>query len=263
MAEEKKKLFSGERDAGDDFNKARKFFHLTGLIIPAIYFFDLFDYIWPIGYKENTRTISFFILSGLVIFMVIIEILRFNFPFWQDLFMKTIGKILKEKEEYKVHGGIPVLFAATLLVGFFPKEVAGIAILYLIIGDPFAAYIGGKFGTVRLYNSKSLQGMLAGVFMAFLSGLGFVACIAYFDSFLPNSDLYLWSENGINHIVWILLLVTAVIAYTLELFSTDGFFDDNILIPIGSALFLCFTMAYLENRDWFYYFYSWEDLLIN
>ena len=141
---ESKKLFSKDNKPGDKFNYARKLFHLIGLIIPFGYFFNVLDGISPWKFKETTRSIIFWITGIVTILFLIIEFLRFRFKFWQDLFLKVAGPMLKGKEAEKMHGSVPYILALCLVVGFFPREITILSILFLTFGDPAAALaLGG------------------------------------------------------------------------------------------------------------------------
>ena len=90
----------------------------------------------------------------------------------------------------------------------------------------------------------------------------FLTFVTFFGGLVPDSDLYLYSDNGIHWPAFFILFIAAVVAYILELFSHDGLFDDNIVIPIGSGLTMVLLLSIIESRDINYYFYSARDLLL-
>ena len=60
MEDKKNKLWGSHNKAGDPFNIQRKLFHGIGLLVPVIFYFNLFDSLSPnSGYLEPTRTIGF------------------------------------------------------------------------------------------------------------------------------------------------------------------------------------------------------------
>lgn len=71
---------------------------------------------------------------------------------------------------------MPYILALCLVVGFFPRDIAILSILFLTFGDPAAALVGGKYGTIRFYNGKSLQGALGGIAGAYLAVSSFFSC---------------------------------------------------------------------------------------
>lgn len=242
----------------EPFNFARKVFHLFGLVIPIVFFFNLLDYFLPNLFKDNTRSWGFFLLMGLVVFLLIVEYLRFRYAFWQNLFLKIASPLLKDKEHGKMHGSVPYILGMGLVVGFMPREVAMITGLYLAFGDPAAAYFGGKYGTIRFYNGKSLQGLLAGVAGAFLSSAIFMVLVTVYLN--PASHLALWNYEGIIWSSWIILLFGAIVAMLLEFISHEGFFDDNLLIPVGAGCSLTILMALFRNEPIFSYFFPLTEL---
>ncbi len=255
---EGKKLFSAENKAGDKFNYARKAFHLLGLFIPLGYFFTWLDPISPWVFKETTRSLIFWVTGIITVLFLIIELLRFNFKFWQDLFVKVVGPMLKGKELDKMHGSVPYILALCLVIGFFPRDIAILSILFLTFGDPAAALVGGKYGTIRFYNGKSLQGTLGGMAGAFLAGLLYLVVLSAFGAV---SDYVLWDTYGIRLENWLMLFVGAVAALLIEFVSHEGFLDDNLTIPMGASLVMIGTHLLTTGHTWAVYFYDWRALL--
>jgi len=260
-----RKIFSSQSQ-GEDFNFTRKIFHLIGLVIPATYFFNLFELFPHSGvflFKEATRSISFFMLAGIVTAMLIVEILRFSSEWWQNLFMGTVGRLLKEKEALKPHGALPFMAANAIVIGFFPKDIAMISIFFLNFGDPCAAYFGGKFGRVRLlYNGKSLIGALAGMVASFLSGAALMAIISYFPAVLPDATLPLWQGGVLLGNSLVVIGAGAILGFIFELFSGDGIIDDNWTVPVGSGAVMCLTLALIHRLPATFYFNHWRDLMV-
>ncbi|MCX7631842.1 MAG: hypothetical protein N2Z22_00765 [Turneriella sp.] len=255
---ENKKLFSRENQAGDKFNFARKLFHLVGLIIPIGYFFRWLDPISPWLFRETTRSLIFWITGIITILLLIIEFLRFRWQFWQNLFVKVAGRLLKEKELNKMHGSVPYLLALCLVVGFFPRDIAILSILFLSFGDPAAALVGGRFGTIRFFNGKSLQGTLGGIAGAFIAGTIFLILLTATGSV---TDYLLWDGRGARLENWLMLGCGAITAFVVEFFSHEGFFDDNLTIPVASSLAMVAVHALATGRSFTTYFYSLHDLV--
>lgn len=253
-----KKLFSRDNQPGDKFNYARKFFHLIGLVIPIGYFFHWLDGISPWQFKETTRSVIFWITGIITVFFLIIEFLRFRFKFWQDAFVKVAGPMLKGKEMDKMHGSVPYILALCLAVGFFPRDIAILSILFLTFNDPAAALVGGKFGTIRFYNGKSLQGTLGGMAGAFLAGLAFLIMISAAQ--IP-SNYVLWDQAGIRLENWLTLFIGSVAALLIEFVSHEGFLDDNLTIPVGASLVMMMSHSLATGFSLLSYLYPITDLL--
>jgi len=244
---------------GDPFNFKRKFYHLFGLIIPIVFYFDLFNYFQLNLFKNDTRSITFYILLFLSTCMIIVEILRFRFDAWQRFFLKVAGKLIKEKEKNKIHASVPYFIALTIIIGFAPKEIAVLSVIFLLFGDPVAAYIGGKYGTIRFYNKKSLQGTLGGIISAFIFGSIFLVIITLVSK--ENSSFSLWKNNEFLFIPLITLLGGSIFAFIFEVFSRDGLLDDNLTIPLGSTLVMTLLLSLIYNKSFLYYIYSINDLI--
>jgi phytol kinase len=103
-------------------------------------------------------------------------------------------------------------------------EYAAIGILIMTWGDGMAAIIGQNFGKHRyqvLGIAKSWEGSLTMAFMSFLVTLLIL--------------LFVWGNNWQT---WIVSLVVAVAASSLEAFSKLGI--DNLTVPLGSAALVFF-----------------------
>ena len=151
------------------FNVYRKAFHFSGIIFLIVYYADIFRNFPGDYFVENTRSVLFYALMAGSALMYILEILRFRFNIIQKWFILLAGKLMKPSEEQKIHGSIPLFLGVGLSIGFFMQEIAIICSLFLMVGDPCAAWFGGKMGKHRLKNGKSFEGFIAGILGAFFS----------------------------------------------------------------------------------------------
>lgn len=184
---------------------ARKAIHyLTGLI-PLTYYFFL---------EKSAAIILLVILSG---GMLIIEILRIRVPVCRDVYNRYFGDITRPHEHANHLTGASYLLLGSLLVVYlFPKKIAVIAMLFILVGDPSACLVGMAFGKIRLSRSKTLEGTLA---------------------FIAASLLVTWWIPGVELDV---KLAGALFAGGLELVT--GRLDDNLVIPTLSALLMYFLV---------------------
>ena len=150
----------------------RKSLHLTGLVIPVLYYI--------IG-RELTLTfiaLAFFVFVVLEPFRIIEELRdrikrRLRIYVDEDIFERMeelerrIDEITREHERYRVAAHIYFAAASFTVVYFFPREIAVGAISVATVGDALAAIVGKSLGRHRFSNGKSLEGSLA----YFLSGL--------------------------------------------------------------------------------------------
>ena len=103
------------------------------------------------------------------------------------------------------------LIASVLMVWLFPRQVASLSLLYLLVGDVAAALIGRKFGKQRIWG-KSLEGSLA---------------------FLAAAILVSFWVPGIPAPSKLLAALGATIVEALPIP-----FDDNMTVPLAAGCFL-------------------------
>ncbi len=231
-------------------NINRKIFHLSGIFIPGIFFFQVFDWLPVNLFVDNTRSILFYLLASTSILLVVVECLRFKFPLFQKSFIAVVGPLLKKKEYDDINGSIGYMLGNTILLAFFPKEIAIISMLFLLFGDPLAAFIGSRYGKIPICHGRSLEGSVAGAVVGIFVASIFVALLTIF--YEDMSVFYLWSENKVNFKILLMLLVGSLTAFTLEAISTRGLLDDNFLMPVGSAFIMLFVCQTQNMRVDFY-----------
>jgi len=213
---------------------------MLGLLVPAFFYFDPLVVLHT-GYVHATRIFGLSLNIVLLALLFVVDWLRFRHDSVNRVFLRYAGPLLKEQELRQMNATVPYLTATLILFTFTQDIIAGLACTYLMIGDPAAAYFGGRFGRIRFWNSKSLEGML-GFFLA-----GFVAAILFclLHSYLvttgfPNAvRLSAYSRFGPTRMsVIIVLVVGGATAAVTEFFSTNrmaGFLDDNLEVPIFAA----------------------------
>ncbi|MFC1492974.1 diacylglycerol/polyprenol kinase family protein [candidate division KSB1 bacterium] len=178
----------------------RKLFHQLSLSI-------------PVGYWFLDRSIVLKILVPIAVTVLVVDIVRFNIPWFQNLFMKIFGVIVREHETRYFTGSTFLLSAAVIVIYFFPKNYAILSLIIVTISDACAALTGKKFGKIRIFE-KTLEGSLA-----------FLATALFIGLIIPDIDYF----HGI---------IAAVSATIIELIPMP--IDDNFLIPIGTCLVLYF-----------------------
>ena len=105
-----------------------------------------------------------------------------------------------------------MMFGFLIITYFFSKEEAILSMIITSISDPLAAIFGIKFGQIKLFNNKTLEGSFIFIVSTFL--------IMFF---------YLNSMP-------ILILIISLLVALNELFTPMKY--DNFSIPIVSALLL-------------------------
>jgi len=114
---------------------------------------------WFIQDKE----IMVILLGCLCLFAILLEISRKKWDTVESLFEKHFNFMLRQSEfDGGLTGATWLLFGSTITVFLFPIQIAVPSLLFLTVGDVFAAIVGkgipiGKIG------DKHLSGTIAGI----------------------------------------------------------------------------------------------------
>ena len=186
----------------------RKAIHLFNLIIPFGYWFIIPD--------QNQFKIIIITFTAL---FILADYFRKKSKIIKKLFILFFDKMLREHElKGQFTGATWVMISASVTILVFPKYIAIISLIFMSIGDTFAALIGKKFGKLKIYD-KSFEGFL----------LGLIVCLvaAYCYDPLP-------------------FYISGFGALAAMLFETLPLpLDDNFRIPIGSAIIMTILLGVL------------------
>jgi glycerol-3-phosphate acyltransferase PlsY len=204
------------------FQGLRKMYHvLASSLFPLAYLYPPFHWAAP-----ETRKWLLIVSGSCFLVSFILDFLRLRDHKFNSWFMEIFSEFIRRTETNKFNGSTFLCLAFFLVIFLFSRNVSITAMFFLSLGDA-AAELGGKnFGRLRIYG-KSLEGTLAFFLVAFL--------IAYF--------LF---EN------WQIALVGALAGALVELLSFE--LDDNLTVPIGSALALSFAVLFFHLGSNFFYF---------
>lgn len=183
----------------------RKSVHLSSLWMPAAYvFLEEYTMLWLIGV----------LLAG----MAAIDVLRRRVDWIKSIFTTYCGGIVRSHEGKELLGATYVLLGAWLTIFLFPKIVAIMALLVLVIADTAAALIGKRYGRHALFD-KSWEGSIA----FFVSA---IVCVM--------ATYIMLGEPGATP--WLFTIfpgtVASAAATWVELHARRWRIDDNILIPL-------------------------------
>jgi len=184
----------------------RKLANLIALFIPIVYYFV------PTG-------IGKYIMLLIALVFLIIDLARLKLSLFKDIFVLVFGSSLRKHEVWSVTGATYLVMGALISVLLFPKMIAIAALLYVIVGDTFAAVIGLKFGTLKLFR-KSLVGSLSFLVVSVV--------IAHLLSILPPDPLPF--KVG---------FVGAAVAALIEALPLN--LDDNFAVPIVAGAIMTFV----------------------
>ena len=182
---------------------ARKAIHISNAIIPLSYFYLVQD-------KMN----MIIILAFFVIFCFFVENGRERNSSVSIFFSKWLDFMMRDNEkEGELTGATWVFVGALFTILLVPYPYSILALLFLSVGDTFAAIIGIKFPLIKVVE-KTLSG----------SAAGFLACIII--GFIV--DLSIRYE---------IVFFGAIMAMVIELIPLP--INDNLSIPLfsGSAMY--------------------------
>ncbi len=179
----------------------RKIWHLSFLWAPIVYYFWLDN--------RDAVVLSLIFLA----FFFILDLIRLNWDRGNEVAYRHFSWLLREQERKGFNTWIYFAMSCLVCALFFEKKVTVLCITLLCVGDPIAAIIGSKYGTVRILN-KSLQGSLA----------CFVACFLV-AQYMFDPVVAFWA---------------ALTATFFELISSR--LNDNLSIPIFTGLMVTFLL---------------------
>lgn len=144
----------------------RKTFHLFGLVIPFFYWW------WP---REETFILLFSLFMALIFGL---EVTRLKIRAVRRLYLQFFGVMLRPGEFDRPSGAFAYAIGATLTIFLFPKDIAIAGLLVLAVADPGAAYIGQRYGRVKLVG-KTLEGSLTFFLLAWLVLVLYFGSLSY------------------------------------------------------------------------------------
>jgi dolichol kinase len=98
-----------------------------------------------------------------------LEYERWKNPGIWDYILKKYGRIFKTPPG-KLTGDTYFMIATFIILIFFIKDIAIPSIFFLVFCDAGSGIIGSKFGKIKIFPGKSLEGFLGGViFNLFIS----------------------------------------------------------------------------------------------
>ncbi len=195
----------------------RKGFHLTGLIIPGVYFVGVS--VTRGGEPLLSRSMATIALGVITGVYLGFEILRLLSPRVNEFCIRRLRFLMRRGEVRQITGSGYYLLGSCFAVALFDPAFAIAAILFMVLGDPAAALVGKAIGRTRLLQKKTLEGSLACLATCFVLGV------------------VLFHQVGTP---WVgaaqVAIIGAVAAAVAELLPLR--IDDNVTIPVVSGLAL-------------------------
>ena len=179
---------------------ARKSIHISNAIIPLSYLYLFQDKIDMI-----------IILAFFLVLCFFIEIARQENYLVSIFFSKRLSFMMRDLEKKgEITGATWVFVGALFTILLIPYPYSIYALLFLSVGDTFAAIIGMKFPFIRV-GGKTISGSISGFIACVIAGLIIDISISYQ-----------------------ILLFGAFMAMLIELLPLP--INDNVSIPIFSGL---------------------------
>ncbi len=191
---------------------ARKLWHVIGVGAVTLLF-----YILPYN-------VSIGLVSGFSILFIGLDLLRFKVPVFKRFVTKIMFLFIRKEELQKPTGLSYMCLGFWLLMIFCDEDVALLTMLFVMLGDPIAAYVGINYGRDKI-GDKTVQGFLA----------CFAVCAIISLVFLTVNDF------NMSRVIYVSLLA-ALIGSGSELVQIKRI-DDNLSMPVISGLLLTLLFA--------------------
>lgn len=188
---------------------SRKVLHLFSSIIPL-------GYLWLIQDKGT----MVLILASLSLVAIFVEMGRKYNSWVKKVFTMVLNFMLRDNElAGSLTGATWLLFGSTLTILLFPIHIAVPALLFLTVGDTFAAIVGKLFPVGRI-KQKTLSGTFAGI----ISSIGVAG----------------WVNQILQPEI---IILGAVIAMAVEVSPIP--LNDNLTIPLSGGLAMSYGLMVL------------------
>ena len=179
----------------------RKLYHLIGGL-------GLLSLYYVLGRKN---ALLFYGITVVVVLAV--DITRLRVPAFNQFIQTRFSSFIRKNEANKLTGTAPYVLGIGLTLLLYRTDIATAAICFLAFGDVSATAVGERYGRTKISGEKSLEGTLAFVAAAVLSGV-------------------LLNFAGI-HLMHGLILTGSIIAAGVELLPLPV--NDNLAIPVVSG----------------------------
>ncbi len=174
-----------------------------------------------IGYLFIERDIVLASLAALLLFMLLVELVKYKSKFIYSLYMKYFKDMLREHEydtgKLRINGATWVILSAIFCIIVFPKNIAITGMLMLSLADSTSALLG------RLYGKKH-----------YAPNRSYVGTISFF---LTGTAVMLLTPKYFGSLKEYLICFTALIATTV-VDSLSPPVDDNLTIPVTCCVVL-------------------------
>jgi glycerol-3-phosphate acyltransferase PlsY len=128
-----------------------------------------FAFLLILYYMNAGKRAALVLIGSIALFFLLLDLIRLFSKRVNVFFFKTIKDFYKSKEYKKFSSITLFLFASFLTILLFNKNIAILAVSFLIFGDFFSKFFGLHFGRTKIFE-KSLEGSLAHFNACIISG---------------------------------------------------------------------------------------------
>jgi diacylglycerol kinase (CTP) len=158
------------------------------------------------------------IILGVALSGFAFDFARFRSEKLNDFVMMVMGPFMRSSEKNGMSGLPFYALGTSIALHMFSKEIALLAIMFLVFADPISSFFGIVYGKDKILPNKSLQGAMACFFTCYLITLFYG--IAH-------------GAQGAN-LLWF-AIIGGVIGAISEMMSAFNV-DDNLTIPVVSGV---------------------------
>ena len=134
----------------------RKLIHLTAVLVPVLT-------------ELTSKTVVLTAVGTLMIVYALEEMLRLKGRRLPAITSFTLRMSRPEERARFIVRPIYLAVGVIIALVLFPTKIAYASIGIVAVGDPVAAYVGGRIGRIHLRRTKTLEGLIAGFIASFLA----------------------------------------------------------------------------------------------
>lgn len=199
---------------------ARKFWHFGMGSLGLILFLNF-------GINEKIFSVA---LISLGFAALVVEYIRLNNSRINAFFCKIMFLLMRKEEVSNPTGFAFYVFGLGISLYSFSLPIALISSCFLIYSDPFASFVGVRYGKTKIISGRSLEGSVAFFLLCII-----ICVILKHFQFFPI----------IKHEI-VFIFLASIGASLFEVASSSKYLDDNIVIPIASGIWMTVLVRFLS-----------------
>ncbi|KAL0248765.1 hypothetical protein GEMRC1_003999 [Eukaryota sp. GEM-RC1] len=176
----------------------------------------MLETLYPTLYLCLDKYTMICVLNALTFGLLLFETLRYFFPTFNLIFLRSLSSTRRRSEKYKSTGFFYYTLSSLVITFLFSKQAAVVGQLVAVYGDLAAALVGSSVRSplIRI-DGKSVE--------------GFLACVVVSTAVALSLMLYVVSVEVEN--VFYLSVIIGVSSSLVELLGST-LIDDNFLMPV-------------------------------